>query len=325
MKIVAPITSINEVELLIQSGAEEFYMGYLDPKWIVKYSSLSGNRRENFQANFVDEFAMKNTISKIHSYNKKVAVTLNDRYTEEQYKDLKYVVEAIVSAEADALIIADLGILLKIREWGYDIDVHMSTGSGIYSTYTAKFYINQGIKRIIIPRQVTREEMIQIIKENNNNIEIEIFGMYGKDPFMDSFCRMHHGMNCISSELGACGCMRINECDFKINSFKKQCVCQSDTEMYKPYEPLNSVYVDGCVACLLPYLQAYDDIMLKVVGRGANIERKIKAIRHLKQSLDIINMNELIATKQQMCKKSFQRVYGHKCKIENCYYPQYIL
>lgn len=308
LNIVAPINSIEEITPVINAGADEIYFGYLDKAWADKYSAFTGNRRENFVANITDEMELAGIVEKLKSTQIDYAITLNDRYTNGQYEDLHSVLEKFVNLGVENIIVADVGLVLKVLEWGYPFNLQISTGGGTFNHLTASFYKSfSNVKRIILPRQLTIEEINALATDD---IQYEIFGIYGKDPFIDAFCRFHHGINECIPNLGPCGCMRVNEAT----------LYGKHTEKGTPYKCLNTLYVDGCAACSLPKVN-HDKIgFIKVVGRSAKTSRKLEAISMMKNAILISNIPYDEAVK--MNKENFKNIYKRDCQKNNCYFAE---
>jgi len=306
--IVSPINSINELYPLYEAGAREFYFGYLDPDWVETYDCFTGNRRENYKANFVELNDVKELVSELKKLNVHYAVTFNDRYTSDQYDMLKKILFYLVENGVNRMIVADVGLVLCIREWGIPVDLQISTGGGTFNHNTVNFYKNLGIKRIIFPRQLQIAEINKIV-EKNRDLEYEIFGMYGRDPYIDAFCRFHHGLNCMIPGVGACGCERLNNSPISDDETK---------ESFLPYQCLNNLYVDGCLACGLLNLNMENVQYYKIVGRAAKTARKLEAVRFMTEVLSFDRSDS--ARFVQNCKEYFKEIYGSTCSPDNCYY-----
>ena len=306
--IVSPINTVDELYQLYDAGAREFYFGYLSKQWLDEYGAYTGNRRENTKANFTDLNKVKELILKIKELGVKFAITFNDRYTFNQYEMLKKMLYEVIEAGANRIIVADVGLIIQINKWRLPLELQISTGGGVLNHQTLQFYKELGIKRVIFPRQLTISEINQIVR-TDSSMEYEIFAMYGRDPYIDAFCRFHHGMDRIIPELGACGCIRLNNTDIK----DKQ-----SNNGFKPYICLNTLYVDGCCACAIKFFDTSVKYY-KIVGRGANTERKVQAVTFMKRVLDNLNngnTNDFISHNKEL----FCEIYGEPCTIENCYY-----
>lgn len=312
VKIVTPINNIKEVHELIKEGAGEFYFGYLDPDWMQYYGAYSGNRRENYLANFIDISSVKEVSQLLASQGIEGAITFNDRYTDSQYSLLKEILHKIEEAGITNVIVADIGLIQMIRKWAFSFNIHVSTGGGVMNHSAVKFYLDHGAKRIIFPRQLTIEEMNQMTLMFSG-VEFEVFGMYGRDPYIDAFCRFHHGINSVIPGLGSCGCIRLN--NSAIMNKEDDAISNGN-----PYRCLNSLNVDGCAACALYGLDRAKINYIKIVGRGSKTERKVKAVRMIKKSLEELENFKTYSDYEKHCKKIFKENFNVSCIKNNCYF-----
>lgn len=310
LKIVAPINKFEELQSIIDAGADEIYFGYLDKRWSDKYDAFTGNRRENYEANISDRVELKKIIYRLNELSVKYAVTMNDRYSYGQYSDLRKVLDVLADEGVENIIVADIGLVMAVREWGYDFRLQISTGGGTFNHLTADFYKATGnVSRIILPRQLTIDEINSIV---DDSIEYEVFGIYGKDPYIDAFCRFHHGINRCVPGLGPCGCMRVNESNLIMDS----------KSIGTPYKCLNMLYVDGCAACAFPKLDHSKIGYVKVVGRAAKTARKTEAIVMMKKAVEIACSSVPYEEKVLLNKRNFISIYRKECEKNNCYFAE---
>ena len=153
MKILSPVSKPEEVIPLAEAGAEEFYMGVLDTAWRKKYTNVGSiNRREWSVSNLSSYDDLNKAVSDAHKMGGRVYMTMNALYSAHQYEALLGNLEEIRKTEVDALIVADPGLLLLLKETGWNREIHMSTGATVFNHRTAKFYHEQGAHRIVFPR-----------------------------------------------------------------------------------------------------------------------------------------------------------------------------
>jgi len=313
MKIVTPTNSVKEIQSLVEAGAGELYFGYLDADWTKKYGAYSGNRRENFHANYTDINEVREMVKAIKSYGLDAVLALNDRYTDEQFPMIREILEKICDTGVENVIIADAGLCSMVKEWEIPLQIHVSTGGGVMNALTVEFYKQIGVRRIIFPRQLSLEEMNNMA-EIAPDLEYEIFGMYGRDPYIDSYCRFHHGIGDVIPNMGACGCMRLNS--LPIHEKGKE----QNGEAIRPFSCLNTLKVDGCAACVLPNVNTDRIEYIKVVGRGAKLERKLQAVKMMKKAIDLLDQVSSVEMYEAECKKMFKEIYDMECIPNNCYF-----
>ena len=78
---------------------------------------------------------------------------------------LEEYVKSLVDIGVDALIVADAGIYTAVRSVSKDIEVHMSTQASVTNYRTVKFWHDLGIKRIVMARELSLEEINLFIKK----------------------------------------------------------------------------------------------------------------------------------------------------------------
>ena len=132
MRILAPVNNPQEVERIIQAGAREIYCGVMSAEWRKSYSNVaSSNRREWKTANLSNFNDLRKVVNIAHSKNTPVYLALNALYTSKQYPLLFEQIEQSREIGVDALIVADLGIILTLKRKKIDLDIHISTGGKI--------------------------------------------------------------------------------------------------------------------------------------------------------------------------------------------------
>ena len=75
----------------------------------------------------------------------------------------------------DAVIVADLGLMSLIKKYTPDMEIHMSTQTGIVNYITANELYNMGAKRIVLARELSLEEISEIRAKSPSDMEIEVF------------------------------------------------------------------------------------------------------------------------------------------------------
>ena len=101
---------------------------------------------------FADNFEkdeMKQAVDYAHSLNKKVYVTLNILAHNTDFEGMKDYILYLDKIGVDAVIVADVGIIQLIRQVAPNLDVHVSTQANITNKYSAQFFVNMGVKRLV--------------------------------------------------------------------------------------------------------------------------------------------------------------------------------
>ena len=126
-----------------------------------------------FAGNFEDD-EIEKAVNYAHSLNKKVYITVNILAHEADFDGLKEYIEYLDKIGVDAVIVADVGIIKLIRDVAPNLDIHVSTQANVTNSYWAKSFQDMGVKRIVLARELSIEE-IKKIHEAVPDMELEAF------------------------------------------------------------------------------------------------------------------------------------------------------
>lgn len=170
MELLAPAGDKEKLIMAIEYGADAVYLA----------STRFGLR--TFAGNF-DLESLAWAVNYAHERNVKVYVTVNIIPHESDLADLPEYIKYLDSIGVDAVICADLGVISMVRRIAPNLAVHVSTQSNITNSESAMVYVNMGVKRLILAREMTMEEIACLRAKIPADIELE------------AFC---HGAMCIS-------------------------------------------------------------------------------------------------------------------------------
>jgi len=160
-ELIAPAGSLESAIYAFNAGADAVYFG------------LSNFSARKYAINF-DEKHYRKLLKYAKNNNKKVYLTLNTIIKEDEIGELTKLLKFLSFFPPDAIIIQDFGIIGLIRYYLEGINIHASTQSGTYSKYSYDLIKKLGIKRVILARESTFNDIINI-KNNFNDIEMEVF------------------------------------------------------------------------------------------------------------------------------------------------------
>ncbi len=80
----------------------------------------------------------------------------------------------LVKAKVDAVIVADVGVAVFVKKHS-NLTLHISTQANILNSYSANFFASLGAKRLILARELTFNEILQIRKNLPKSVELEVF------------------------------------------------------------------------------------------------------------------------------------------------------
>ena len=75
----------------------------------------------------------------------------------------------------DAIIASDGGVIEILKEYAPSVDIHVSTQANTVSYHSANFWHKNGAKRVILGRELNKEQIKEIIKNKTPELEVEIF------------------------------------------------------------------------------------------------------------------------------------------------------
>lgn len=161
-ELLAPAGDLERLRYAINYGADAVYC------------SLPEFGMRSAPANFTPEQLAEGVIY-AHARGRKVYLTMNTLPTNEEADRLPEAIKAAAAAGVDAFIVADLGVLEACKQFAPEIDVHMSTQTGITNWAAARAAYNMGAKRVVLARELSLDEVAEIRAKSPADMEIEVF------------------------------------------------------------------------------------------------------------------------------------------------------
>ncbi len=177
-ELLAPAGDLEALEAALSAGADAVYFG-LDEGF---------NARARATNISIDQ--LKSTVTTIHRAGARAYLALNILVFEEELPALEPLVRRVAEAGIDALIVQDPGLALLAKAVCPDLELHASTQMTISSPEAAPFAQSLGITRIVVPRELSVQEIA--LFRAGTDIELEVF-IYG------ALCVSWSGQ-CLSSE-----------------------------------------------------------------------------------------------------------------------------
>ncbi|MGL5347431.1 MAG: peptidase U32 family protein [Peptostreptococcaceae bacterium] len=155
VELLAPAKDLLDIKSVIESGADAVYISY---------------RKDD---EFWDD--VKEGARFVHKNNKKIYVALN---LVPHNKDIKHIEENLIKLEQyniDAIIITDPGMLTITKSIVPNMEIHLSDQANTTNYITANFWYNQGVKRIIVSKELSCEEIGTIRVKSPIDMDIEAY------------------------------------------------------------------------------------------------------------------------------------------------------
>lgn len=178
IELLSPAGDLERLKVTLLYGADAVYIGGY--KYGLRANATNFNLEE-----------IKEACNFAHSLGKKVYVTLNIVFHNEDIEGVDKYIKDIVDAGVDAFIVSDPFIISHIKE-NYNVEVHLSTQACTTNKYSVEFFKNEKVDRIVLARELSLDEIKEIIQDTNIDIEVFIHG---------AMCTFYSGRCCLSNYL----------------------------------------------------------------------------------------------------------------------------
>ena len=161
IELLSPAGTIKNMRYAFAFGADAVYAG--QPRYSLRV------RNNDFLA---DNLAKG--IDEAHRQGKKFFLATNVIPHNAKVKTFMADIAPIIAMKPDALIMADPGLIMMTREAWPDMPIHLSVQANTVNYATVKFWQSVGIKRVILSRELSLDE-IEEIRQKCPDIELEVF------------------------------------------------------------------------------------------------------------------------------------------------------
>ncbi len=281
IELLAPAGDLEKLKFALLYGADAVYIGGQN-------FSLRANAK-NFSLEEIGK-----SVEFAHSLNKKVYVTVNIVFHDEDVEGLEEYLRELAKMKVDAIIVSDFYVITLVEKLAIPLEVHVSTQASTLNSYTAKFYKKHGVKRIVLAREASKET-IKKIKEKTG-LDIECFVHGAMCTSISGRCVLSNSITNRDANRG--GCAQICRWTFKAGDKPTFSMTSKDLNMIGNIESMieigvNSFKVEGrmrgiyyIATVILAYRRIIDKILkksltkedqeyyLKVLNRVANRESK---------------------------------------------------
>lgn len=161
-ELLAPAGDMEKLRFAIAYGADAVYLA--GQKFGMRAAA----------ANFDDE-ALRAGITYAHARGVKCYITVNIMPSERDLYALPAYLELLQDVGADALIVADVGVIRLAQKYAPRVPLHISTQTSILNHEAANFWADLGVERIVLARELSLEEIAEIRANTPKTLEIEAF------------------------------------------------------------------------------------------------------------------------------------------------------
>ncbi len=303
MELICPAGTPAALRIAVEAGADAVYCGFRDETNARNFPGLNFSREE-----------LRAAVEFAHARGVKVLVAINTFPRANALRIWHDAVDAAVAAGADALILADIGLLDYASRRHPEQRLHVSVQAAAATPEAIRFYTETfGARRVVLPRVLTVQEISALTMQAGCETEVFVFGglcvmaegrcslssyATGKSPNMQGVCSPASHVKYeardgrVVSRLG----------DFTINAFGANepagyptlCKGRFATDHGTGYIFEEPTSLDA--ATLLPALRAAGVAALKIEGRQRSRAYIEGVVRSFRQALDALDAGAHIDT-----------------------------
>ena len=282
VELLSPAGDLERLKLAYLYGADACYIGG-------RNFSLRANAN-NFSLEEIEE-----ACAYAHNLNKKLYVTINIVFQNEDYDGILEYLKELERIRVDALIISDPSVIKIIKENKIDLIFHISTQFSSANIEVAKFFKEMGAERVVLARELSKEEIKDII--DKVGIEVETF-IHG------AMCSSYSGRCILSNyftnrDANRGGCAQI---------------CRWDFDLYEDDKPIDTDTKFTMSCKDLSMIEHLDQMInigissLKVEGRMRSNYYIATVINTYRNAIDDYYDNKLTEDRIKYYKRILERV-----------------
>lgn len=155
VELVAPARNKEEIEQFLKNGADAIYIDYI--------------------SNEISWDELEKTVQTAHELNKKIYIAINIVPHNEHCREIEDYLKKLENIQIDAIIITDPGMLSIVKDVVPNMEIHLSDQANITNYVAAKFWYEEGIKRVLVSKELSCDEIGGIRVNTPIDMDIEVF------------------------------------------------------------------------------------------------------------------------------------------------------
>ncbi len=272
LELLAPAGNMQKMKTAFAYGADAVYLGIPDFSLRVRINDF-------------DLKGIKEAVKYAHANQKKVYVTVNIFAHNKHLTKLPQYLKVLKTFGVDALIVSDPGIINLIKEVWPKAEIHLSTQANCTNLEAVKFWAKQGLKRIILGREVTLKE-IKEIHQAVPKMELEYFVHGAMCMAYSGRCFLSKLILDRSGNLGDCA----QPCRWEYDVMLK--THNHDEELELVEEKHGTYLLNSKDLCLIKYLKELATAGItsfKIEGRAKSVYYQATVCGIYRSALDLVN------------------------------------
>jgi putative protease len=269
IELLAPAGNMEKLKMAVIYGADAIYIG--GERFGLRASA----------GNF-DSEQMKEAVRFVHEHGKRLYVTVNIIPHNEDLIGLPEYLKELEDAGVDAIIFSDPGVFMAAKESVPNMELHLSTQANNTNYKSAAFWHKQGVQRIVLARELSFEEIREIVDKSPEDLEFEAF-VHG------AMCMSYSGRCLLSNYMTGRDANR-GECAHPCR-YKYYLVEEKRPGEYMPIEEDDrGTYImnskDLCMVEYIPDLIKSGITSFKIEGRMKSVYYVASVVRAYRTAID---------------------------------------
>ena len=315
MLILSPVDGASEVPGLVEAGADELYAGFVPPFWSELFGPVvSCNRRSYAEANVPTLDELSDLVRAAAVRDVPVHLALNATPVPDAIiPDMVAFAAGLARTGIRGVIVSDLPLLVALRDARFRrLEIHASTLFSAFNGAAVAFLRRAGATRVILAREVTVAEASAAVAAAPGT-PIEVIGLRGRCPNIEGFCTHLH------DDPG-----RTWPCELRYDKEWRGQGPFPDGVRDAIARNEGTDRANSCGLCAIPLLDRAGVHAFKIVGRGAESERKVAAVAAANAMREFGRAGSPDAAAcARRGKAMYREIFGSDCRPENCYFPEF--
>lgn len=289
LELLAPAGNFERFETALLYGADAFYLA----------GKEFGLRA--FAGNFSNE-EIERACTLAHEKNKKVYVTMNVIARDADFNGIDEYAQFLLDAKVDGVIVSDVGVIYYLRKNFPALDIHVSTQANVINSQSAKFFADLGVKRIVLARELSLEQIKEIRKNIPNDVELEAFVHGAMCISYSGRCLLSNYLKNRDANHGEC----VQPCRWKYYVREEK-----RNDLMEVEEDERGTYLFSSKdLCLIDHLKELEDAgvySLKIEGRMKTAYYVATVVNAYRKAIDMLPSSPTEEIKRELTKMSHRK------------------
>ncbi|MFI3260213.1 MAG: U32 family peptidase [bacterium] len=282
-ELLAPAKDLEKLKIALLYGADAVYIGG-------RNFSLRANA-----TNFSLE-ELKEAVDFAHALNKKVYITVNIVFHDEDFEGLLEYLKYLEEIKIDGVIVSDIAVVDMIKENELDLFIVLSTQASSINEYNVAFWQSLGVKRVVLGRECDKEEIKRVIE--NTGVEAEVFVHGAMCTSFSGKCLLSNKTTLRDANRG--GCAQVCRWCFKNKENPEFSMMSKDLNMIENIQEMFSLGV----------------VSYKIEGRMRSVYYLATVVGVYRKIFDLVSENKLTKEDQEYFLKILNRVANRESKAQ---------